>query len=278
MRKFLLQQQANLSGQSFLSSPFSVFNALAVLEQGAEGATLQELVKALHINSNKAIVANQFQKYYKELQKNAGSTVFSVANRIYTQQSYKLNPTFQAVVKQKFGSGIQPLNFANAQASANTINSYVEQQTHGRIQNLISAGSLSAATRAVIVNAIYMKGLWLHKFDKKNTKSGPFSSIEYATYMNQLNSFNYTALPALDATALEMLYANSTFSVVIILPNANVAYGDVENKLKTYDWTKITSQMHVQKVNVTIPKVQMTYQQSMNYILSKVCLLLCSFG
>lgn len=95
--------------------------------------------------------------------------------------------------------------------------------------------------------------------------------------MNQLNSFNYTALPELDATALEMLYANSTFSVVIILPNANVAYGDVENKLKTYDWTKITSQMHVQKVNVTIPKVQMTYQQSMNYILSKVCLLLCSF-
>lgn len=266
---FSFQQQANLSGQSFLLSPFSVFNALAVLEQGAEGTTLQELVNGLHINSNKMLVANQFQTYYQELRKNAGETTFNVANRIYTQQTYKLNPTFQAVVHQKFGSGIQPLNFANSQASANTINNFVEQQTNGKITDLISASSLNADTRLVIVNAIYMKGLWLHKFDAKNTKSGPFSSFEYATYMNQVNKFNYTALPELAATALEMPYASSTFSVVFILPNLNVAYANVENKLKTYDWKKITSQMRVQQVNVTIPKVNMNYQQNLNYILSK---------
>lgn len=265
-----MQEEAKLSGQSFLLSPFSVFNALAVLSQGAEGATLHELVNGLHINSNKAVVANQFQKYYKQLQSNAGETKFNVANRIYTQQSYQLNATFQAVATQKFGSGIQPLNFSNSQASANTINAFVEQQTDGKIQDLISVNSLNADTRVVIVNAIYMKGLWMHKFDKKNTKSGQFSSFEYANYMNQVNRFNYTALPELNATALEMRYANSSFSVVFILPNANVAYGDVENKLQTYDWMKITNQMRVQEVNVTIPKVTMSYQQNLNYVLSKV--------
>lgn len=265
-----MQAQANLSGQSFLLSPFSAFNALAVLAQGAGGTTLQELVNGLHINSNKAIVANQFQTYYKELKKNAGDTKFNVANRIYTQQSYQLNATFQAVATQKFGSGIQSLNFASSQASANTINTFVEQQTDGKIQNLISASSLSADTRVVIVNALYMKGLWLHKFDVKNTRDGTFSSFEYATYMNQRNKFNYTALPELDATALEMPYANSSFAVLFILPNANVEYGDVENKLKTYDWKKITSQMRAQQVNVTIPKVEMDYQESLNYVLSKV--------
>lgn len=242
-----------------------------MLEQGAEGTTLQELVKALHLNSNKTIVANQFQKYYKELQKNAGSTTFNVANRIYTQQNYTLNTTFQAVAQKKFNSGIQSLNFANAQASANTINNYVEQVTNDRIKNLISPDSLGADTRIVIINALYMKGTWVHKFDPKNTKSGQFASNENATYMNTLASFNYTELTELDATALEMRYTNSSFSVVIILPNENVQYGDVENKLKTYDWKKITSQMRVQKVNVTIPKIQVNYQQSMNHVLSKVC-------
>lgn len=265
-----MQEEAKLSGQSFLLSPFSAFNALAVLAQGAGGTTLQELVNGLHINSNKAIVAKQFQTYYKELRKNAGDTTFNLANRIYTQQSFKLNSTFQAVATQKFGSGIQSLNFANAQASANTINTFVSQQTHGKITDLFSASSLSSDTLVVIVNALYMKGLWLHKFDPENTKSGQFSSFEYATYMNQVNKFNYAALPELDATALEMPYANSSFAVVFILPNENVAYADVENKLQTYGWKKITSQMRTQQVNVTIPKVQITYQTSLNYVLSKV--------
>lgn len=265
-----MQAQASLSGQSFLLSPFSAFNALAVLEQGAEGTTLQELINGLHIDSNKSVVANQFQEYYEELQKNAGDTTFNVANRIYTQQNYKLNPTFQAVATQQFGSGVQPLNFANSQASANTINSFDEQQTNGKITNLISASSLNALTRLVIVNAIYMKGLWLHKFNKANTKSGPFASAETATYMNQVNKFNYAALPEIGAAALEMPYVNSTFSVVFVLPNENVAYADVENNLKTFDWKKITSQMSEQQVNVTIPKVKMNYQQNLNFILSQV--------
>lgn len=265
-----MQAQANLSGQSFLLSPFSAFNALTVLSQGAEGTTLQELVDGLHINSNKAIVAKQFQEYYEELRKNAGETQLNVANRIYTQQNYELNSTFQAVVTQQFASGIEQLNFANSQTSADTINTFVEQQTAGKIKDLISASSLSADTRVVIVNAIYMKGLWMHKFDKKKTKSGQFASFETATYMNQVNKFNYAALPELGAAALEMRYANSSFSVVVLLPNANVAYGDVENKLKTYDWKQITSQMRVQQVDVTIPKVKMNYQQNLNFVLSKV--------
>lgn len=228
----------------------------------------------MHINCNKATVANQFQNYYTELKKNAGLTEFKVANRIYVQQSYKLNTRFQAVAEQEFGCGVQSLNFAAAARSAQIINNFVENETNGKIQNLMSPNSLNGDTRIVIVNAIFIKGKWERKFPKENTRSGPFSTTEYATYMNTIDNFNYARLPKLDAKALEMRYANSSFSVVIILPNEGVLYRQVEQKLKTYDWRTITSQMRMQKVNVTMPKIKVNHEQNLNYILGKVCILL----
>lgn len=54
----------------------------------------------------------------------------------------------------------------NAEASRNRINQWVEQKTKDKIQNLLPSGSVNSMTKMVLVNAIYFKGTWLHKFDK----------------------------------------------------------------------------------------------------------------
>lgn len=267
-----MQQNVN-SSENYLTSPLSAFEALGVLSQGAEGKTFEELVNGLDVSKNKAVVANQFQEFNKELNKSAGTMEFRAANRVYVSQKYKLNETFQQTVQRNFDAGIQSLNFANATQSADTINHFVESETNGKIQNLISPGSLGADTVSVIVNAIYMRGQWMRKFDKKKTKSGLFFSTKTkktVDYMNQVADFNYSELPDLNATALKMLYVNSSFSFVIVLPKPDVQLADVENKLKTYDWSRITEQMHVHKVNVTMPKFKNEFTQNLNTILKNV--------
>lgn len=64
------------------------------------------------------------------------------------------------------------INFANRARAANTINSWVSQKTHGKIENLISPDALNGLTRLVLVNAIYFKGNWVHRFTYTN--DGPF--------------------------------------------------------------------------------------------------------
>ena len=39
----------------------------------------------------------------------------------------------------------------------------------GKIKDLFPSGSLSSSTILVLVNAVYFKGRWNHKFDENNT-------------------------------------------------------------------------------------------------------------
>lgn len=87
-------------------------------------------------------------------------------------QGYNIKQNYKSIVTQNFYSIIQTLNFANSVKSANTINSWVAQKTHGKIENLIPSDALNAMTRLVLVNAIYFKGNWVHRFT--SIDDGPF--------------------------------------------------------------------------------------------------------
>jgi len=55
-----------------------------------------------------------------------------------------------------------------------SINTAVEEQTAGKIANLIGAGLITRLTRLVLVNAIYLKATWLHQFPEANTRKESF--------------------------------------------------------------------------------------------------------
>lgn len=259
-------------------SPFSVFNALALLAQGAGGQTFQQLATVLGTGNNKKLTATQFKAYYDLLNKAVGNSTFSLANEIYVQTGYQLNQQYEKVAVNQFMSGIEQLNFADATASAQVINQFVDNKTDGKIQNLISPDMLSAATRLFLVNAIYFKGEWLHQFDVANTYQGNFTtknSVALVDFMTQTNHFNYGNIADLDATALELQYAYSNLSFVILLPNNPNCMCQLSKKLQTYtasDYAQITQSMHVEEVHVTIPKFTNKFSIGMNDVLAEVCI------
>ena len=63
----------------------------------------------------------------------------------------------------------QQLEFDKPEEASRRINNWVEQQTRGKIRDLVSSGSLSPETRLVLVNAVYFRAGWLHPFDPNRT-------------------------------------------------------------------------------------------------------------
>ncbi len=51
----------------------------------------------------------------------------------------------------------------------------MEQQTNGKIKDIISPSSLDAMTRLVLTNAVYFKGDWVQPFDKQYTREEDFT-------------------------------------------------------------------------------------------------------
>lgn len=147
---------------NIIISPFSVQTAMSLLFVGAGGKTVNILQKGLNLgNLTQQQTAIDFRAVLTPYQ---GSNDVQIANAIYVMQGFRINSTYRNIVTQDFYSIIRALNFANNKASANTINQWVEQETHDKIKNLVSADSLGASTRLVLVNAIYFNGTWLNKF------------------------------------------------------------------------------------------------------------------
>ncbi|XP_031627769.1 dolichyl-diphosphooligosaccharide--protein glycosyltransferase subunit 2 [Contarinia nasturtii] len=262
------QECTKSTGGDVIISPLSVASALGLLAQGANGKTFDELCKGLHLTHDKETQADQFAVHYESLQKSIGESTLSIANQLYVQAGYEIKKHFQEVAVKKFSSGIDSLNFAQSAESAATINRFVEQKTNKKIKDLIKPEMLDAVTRLVLVNAIYFKGNWEHKFDPKRTTQGDFYVSETETvpvdYMHIKKKFNYAVLDEFDATALEMKYVNSNFSFVVVLPNERTGLSALEDKLQNYDLAKITDKMHRAEVDVTIPKFKVEYEINLN--------------
>lgn len=247
---------------------------MCLLSQGANGDTYNELVSSLNINDDRNIVANQFQSYYRNLKKSAGSTTMSVVNQVYVQIGYQLNQTFQEVAVEKFDSGVKPLNFTDAVASAQTINSFVESKTNKKIMDVVSSSMFDSTTRLVLVNAVYFKGKWKRAFDPKKTTRGQFHFNSVGSgpinFMNTVDTFNYGDLGY--AQVLELAYADSNLSFFIVLPNEQSGLNALRTQLKAIDWTTIIEKMSPQKVQAKIPKFRAYLQISLNQILKNVCI------
>jgi serpin B len=189
-------------------------------------------------------------------------------------KNYSVKRSFNEVATKSFASEAQSIDFSQSAQSASTINGWVEENTNNKIKDLISADSLGADTRMVLVNAIYFKGFWTYQFDPKATFKAPFYLNEQDTvevdFMKIKKHFKYGSLQDLDATAIELPYKDSDISMLIILPNSKTGLSALEGKLNTIDLGEISNSLYSQEVNVEIPKFKIEFDIELNDPLKKV--------
>ena len=74
-----------------------------------------------------------------------------------------------------YRGGLYPVDFrAETEQARRTINAWVEEQTKGKIQDLLKPTHVSPRTLLVLTNAIYFKGLWTSPFSKEMTAPDDF--------------------------------------------------------------------------------------------------------
>ena len=274
---FFLVFQKCTEGQNknTVLSPYSVGVALAFAAQGAAGTTERKLFDGLHLTGTKEQIADRFSESFAALTRGVGNSTLEIANKVYVQEGHQIKPAFADVAEKKFHSEAQSVNFGNNVQSAQTINQWVEEKTHDKIKDLISADSLSADSRVVLVNAIYFKGQWEHQFRKTSTQPGPFYTTADGApvdvqYMNQKEHFNYGAFEELQATGLQLKYQNSDISFLIVLPDKRDGLAALEQKLQNVDFGSLIGRMERQEVQVKIPKFKIESKFDLKEPLTKV--------
>uniref|UniRef100_A0A8C3FRY1 Serpin domain-containing protein n=1 Tax=Chrysemys picta bellii TaxID=8478 RepID=A0A8C3FRY1_CHRPI len=212
----------SFKGKNIFFSPWSISSALAMTYVGAKGNTATQMesedCKAEDIHS-------EFQALISLINKPQTSYLLKTANRLYEEQTFQ----FHKFVKNYYHAEPQAVNFKKAAEQVRKeINSWVESQTEGKIQNLLPRGSVDPNTALVLVNAIYFKGKWEKRFLNENTSENLFRLSKTKTKPVQMmflkDTFPICYLETMKVKIAELPYVNNDLSMLILLPD------DIEDK------------------------------------------------
>jgi len=246
-------------------SPFSISTALAMTYAGARGQTEAQMARVLYFGLDQPRLhpaAGGLVRDLNEELKGRGYQL-SVANALWGQKGEGFLKSFLEINRADYGAGLREVDFVGAtEAARGTINRWVEEQTAGKIRDLLQRGVLDTATVLVLTNAIYFKGDWVLQFDKKETLTNPFMRLDdsevQAPMMRQTAEFRYADTGGLQV--LELPYAGDKLSMVILLPREMKGLPKLERSLTVENLAKWMSGLRKQKVHVSIPRFKLTSQ------------------
>ena len=242
---------------NLIISPLSIFQAISLVTNGANGETQKELLKLLddkemdEINMMNSIIL-------KKLKNNSS---LEIANAIMS----KLSPlnSFTNIAKNTYDSEILPLK------NVNQVNKWCDKKTHGKISKIID--QLDPVTYLLVLNAVYFKGEWINQFEKDLTKKQVFynfnkeekniDTMEITKYFNYFEDSNLQAI--------ELNFKKEVISALIILPNKKLSMNEfIEILDKDNDYYySIINNLKRNKVNLRLPKFEITYSKQLKEVL-----------
>jgi serpin B len=256
-------------------SPTSISTALAMTLAGASGETAAQMAKALHFEIPKDqldAAMRDLLTTWKSSEKKQGFQL-SVANRLWAQSGQPFLRAYLSETRTDYGAELARLDFAHhAEQSRQTINQWVEDQTAGKIKDLIaSAASLSGA-RLVLTNAVYFKGDWTDPFKKSLTKDERFhlsrKQTVKAPLMHAKRHFRYAAVDGLQV--VELPYGDQSLSLIVLLPEKKDGLAELEARLTFDNWQHWTQGLVSQEVIVFLPRFKTSTQFELSSMLQSV--------
>lgn len=242
---------------------------------GGNGETFTQLANGLDLPQDKPQIKTGMQGLLNAIvpsnNSNANYTL-TVANNVYVNQNIPLKQTFITDAKVYFNSSVENIDFAQNEQAADTINTWVSQQTNGKITDLVPSSVLSADTVSVLVNAVYFFGKWLKPFPVENTQPDTFYLASCETKQVDMMSvqakYDYYECAELQAKFLRMPYDGNKISMTVILPDEASGITDLQNNLETVlqpvDFVN-------QLVNVKFPKFSIRSSFTLKSALQEVC-------
>lgn len=239
----LLKQQ-DLS-DSNLISPLSIYTALGMTMNGADGDTLEEMEQVFGLSST------DMNRYLSNYSKNLGQ--YSSANSIWLEES------FVEGVKQDFLN--ENFSFYNSEVyktamddkSTKEINNWVSDNTNEKIKEIV--GKLDGSERMILINAIAFDAKWetpyetiedgiFTNYNGDSQDTSYLSSNENKSYVNEkMSSFTKP-------------YEDGKYAFVAVLPNEDYTIDEYIDQLDGEQLSQIIKNQESRLVYTQMPKFE----------------------
>ncbi|XP_043250835.1 leukocyte elastase inhibitor-like isoform X1 [Colletes gigas] len=255
---------------NIVTSPFSIHMILSLLSHGAESETLDEMTVGL-CHRNKDSIKEGYATLIALLNELTNVKLY-IANAMYIQDGFELQTEFLAVGSDVYKSSISKLDFKHNIDAAEKINAWVKKATNDKISNLVSSDDFDEDMKLVMVNAIYFNGVWLHKFDPKNTEKKTFhvtkTESKFVSMMFSKRKYDYGELPTMGSRFIEIPYMNKDIVMTIILPTEKDGLLNLQNN---FSWEVLANaERSHNEIELFLPKFKIEFTVDLENILRKL--------
>lgn len=264
----LLVESLNNSG-NILVSPASVYLALAMTLNGADGATRDAMLAALSsAGLSEDLVNTASRDWIILLEQTGDKTELFISNSIWVRDGYPVDASFLQRNADFFRAGAHTLDFS-LPAAVTTINDWVKTATRSKIDKIVD--DIDPDVMMYLINAIYFKSDWQKPFEAASTREGLFRSPDgeiTVKYMNETASMDLIKQD--DIRGIWLPYVDASFGFFAILPDEDT---DVRDWIATLDSGELSALIDARQsasVALSLPKFEVSYEDSLINELAKL--------
>lgn len=253
---------------NLLLSPLSVSMALGMTLNGANGTTYEAMRRTLAFDASSQHEINAaYSGLIKQLRARDAKVEFGLANSIWYNTGFAVFPTFIDSVRHYFDAEVRQIDFGNSNSPA-VISQWAEQKTNGRIKDLIR--EIRQDEIMFLVNAVYFKAPWTVVFHEGATRSAPFRRPDGSTVTARMmnNDAAYFSAKKDGVQAVELLYGDSAFSMVLLTAEQGLSLAPAIAVLEPAKWEALMSSMQRGRIMLNMPKFKFTYEKALKDALS----------
>ena len=255
-------------------SPFSMAQVLAMLANGAQGETYDEIVKVLGISQDITEVNNYYKHLCDSLPKCAPESELTTTNLFVYNNRQNFFDGFMNTCTKYYGTLFNGADFDSSNV-ADIVNKWVSNATNGKIPCLFDN---LAAISFCVVNATSFNGWWAEPFDKKETRNSIFHNYKNIServpmmyqdiWLEHYTDSDYVSL-------LKIPYKGKNFEMDILLPNRNIDINEYISELNLDDFNYMldnasTDSYSGQIYTVGLPKFSGKFNYNMRDPLMKM--------
>src|SRR5258708_39761001 len=144
------------------------------------------------------------------------------------------------------------------------INSGAAKETQGRISKVMDR--IDPADVVLLLNAVYFKGQWTHKFDRAQTQQRDFTlaggAVKQVPRMAQSGRFDYFETPQMQAIRLS--FGEGDRVMEVLLPAKSSSLGALETQLTPEHWTGWQAQYAPRSGKIELPRFELKSNYRLN--------------
>ena len=216
--------------RDFVVSPMNLYVALLLLYEGTGSETAKQIAGALHIPLGSSACDAYVELLSKLPVGGSGDAKLFIANGVWLRKDFPFREEYVSKVRECFNATVR--QFSSVKGLSDEINSWVSERTKGMIKRLVD--ELTQDTEAVLVSAMYFKGLWVKEFRYagKLTFHTPSGDVK-ADFMKVTQELR--VVKGREYVALLIPYRNTSVAMLVIMPEnlrnfiENLTYGQLSS-------------------------------------------------